>query len=282
MPDDARPALGLRLAVLADNEALPGFQAEHGLSLALTLPDGGLWLWDTGRSDLFLEQARRLDVEPATARGLALSHGHYDHTGGLEHLLRDPRFQGQVAAHPAFAIRRCRRAQGPLACDIGCPCPPGLLDACRLRPAHSCLRLDEGLYMVAAIPREPGRAQAVDGMCLDPEGRWPDGIPDDACLVFARGDRMGVILGCCHSGLANTLARVRHFFGDLKPAFVLGGLHLNGAPAAALDETARTLVEHGAERVFPGHCTGREASEFLRRELPVPVAPLASGLVLDL
>lgn len=282
MTDAARPALGLRLAVLADNEALPGFRGEHGLSLALILPDGGLWLWDSGRSDLFLEQARRLGLDPRSARGLALSHGHYDHTGGLEHLLRDPRFQGCVAAHPAFAIRRHRRGASPLACDIGCPCPPELLDACRLRPAHSCLRLDEGLYMIAAIPREPGRAQAVAGMCLDPGGRWPDGIPDDGCLVFTRDGRMGVILGCCHSGLANTLARVRHFFGDLELAFVLGGLHLDGAPAADQDEAARALVEHGAERVFPGHCTGREAAGRLRRDLPMPVESLASGLILDL
>jgi 7,8-dihydropterin-6-yl-methyl-4-(beta-D-ribofuranosyl)aminobenzene 5'-phosphate synthase len=95
------PPLGLRIFVLADNTAQPGFQAEHGLSLALELPDGGLWLWDTGQTGLFLTQARRLGLDLTRARGVALSHGHYDHTGGLEHLLRLPGFRGEVVAHPA-------------------------------------------------------------------------------------------------------------------------------------------------------------------------------------
>ncbi len=276
------PSMGLRIAVLADNAALPGFQAEHGLSLALVLPDGGLWLWDTGQSGLFLAHARRLGLDPAQARGVALSHGHYDHTGGLEHLLRLPGFHGEVVAHPAFAIPRYRRAASRVACAIGCPCPPALLSQRRLRVVHSDARLDEqGLFMLGAIPRLPGNPQSVQGMFLDPQGEWSDIIPDDACLVFKRRGALAVILGCCHSGLANTLEAVRQNFGNGEIRLLAGGLHLAGHNGAAVREAIRILREHAVKKVFPGHCTGTGAIREMREAMPDRVTPLAAGMIID-
>lgn len=271
----------MQIAVLADNSALPGFESEHGLSLALFLADGALWLWDTGQSDLFLRQARQMGLDLAQARGVALSHGHYDHTGGLEHLLRLPGFQGEVAAHPGFALIRYRAREQSLGCDIANPCPPPLLGACRLRLVHSLARLDEGLFMLAHIPRNPGKIECTDGMCLDPEGLWPDPVPDDACLVLPRRRGLGVILGCCHSGLANTLDYVRRCFGNDPLEFVLGGLHLSGSGPEAFRDTLRALRENDVAAVYPAHCTGREAVEFLSREFPGEVRPLAAGMVLE-
>ncbi|MFZ5812148.1 MAG: MBL fold metallo-hydrolase [Thermodesulfobacteriota bacterium] len=276
------PSMGLRIMVLMDNSAPPGFQGEHGLSMALELPDGGLWLWDTGQTGLFLANAERLGLDPARARGVALSHGHYDHIGGLEHLLRLPGFRGEVVAHPAFAIPRYRRSGSSLACDIGCPCPGVLLSSCRLRVVHSDARLDgQGLFMLTAIHRRPGNPQAVQGMYLDPQGEWSDIIPDDACLVFKRGEDMAVILGCCHSGLANTLEDVRRRFGAGEIRLLAGGLHLMDRDAAAVDEAVGVLREHGVRKVFPGHCTGDEAVRRMCAVLPGRVFPLAAGMVID-
>ncbi len=276
------PPLGLRIFVLADNTAQPGFQAEHGLSLALELPDGGLWLWDTGQTGLFLTQARRLGLDLTRARGVALSHGHYDHTGGLEHLLRLPGFRGEVVAHPAFAIPRYRRGASTLACAIGCPCPPGLLSSGRLRVVHSDARLDgQGLFMLAAIPRKPGNPQSFRNMYLDPQGEWSDIIPDDACLVFKRAGGLAVILGCCHSGLANTLEAVREHFGDGEMRLVAGGLHLAGQDRDAVRAAIAVLRDHKVDMVFPGHCTGDEAIREMRERMPDRVIPLAAGMVID-
>lgn len=280
-PSAQERSAALQIAVLSDNAALPGFAAEHGLSLALFLSDGALWLWDTGQSDLFLRQARQMGLDLAQARGVALSHGHYDHTGGLEHLLRLPEFRGEVATHPGFALIRYRAREGSLGCDIANPCPPALLDTCRLRLVESFTRLDDGLFMLAQIPRNPGNVECTAGMSLDPEGQWPDPIPDDACLVLPRRKGLGVILGCCHSGLANTLDCVRRRFGNDPLEFVLGGLHLSGGDPAALRDTLRTLLEHEVPTVYPGHCTGPEAVEFLHREFPGEVRPLAAGMVLE-
>ncbi|MDQ7831127.1 MAG: MBL fold metallo-hydrolase [Desulfovibrionaceae bacterium] len=273
-------ATGLCLAVLADNAARPGFCAEHGLSLGIVLPDGGLWLWDTGQGGLFLENARRLGLSPETARGVALSHGHYDHAGGLEHLLRRPGFKGEIVAHPAFAIPHYRRAASAFACDIGCRCPGRLLKG-RLRLVHAPTRIDSGLHLLTAIPRQRGNRQATDGMFLDAGGQWPDIIPDDACLVHRQGDTLTVILGCCHSGVANTLDAVRDHFGNGVIGLVLGGLHLAGETHETIREAIAALVRHGVQSVGPGHCTGETATALLRGHFPGPVIPLAAGMVIE-
>lgn len=272
--------VGLCVAVLADNTARPGFRAEHGLSLGLMLPGGVLWLWDTGQGGLFLENARRLGIDPGRARGVALSHGHYDHAGGLEHLLRLRGFTGEVVAHPAFAIPHYRRAASAFACDIGGRCPPHLMKG-RLRVVHAPARIDSGLHILPAIPRKQGNRQAIRGMFLDPGGEWPDIIPDDACLVHRQGERLTVILGCCHSGIANTLDAVRDHFGDGVIDLVLGGLHLAGEDRQTILEALDALTRHGVRALCPGHCTGEAATALLHRQFPGPVVPLAAGMVLE-
>ncbi|MEF3696021.1 MBL fold metallo-hydrolase [Desulfolutivibrio sp.] len=272
---------GLCIAVLADNAARPGFCAEHGLSLGIVLPDGGLWLWDTGQGGIFLENARRLGIFPETARGVALSHGHYDHAGGLEYLLRRPGFRGEIVAHPAFAIPHYRRADSAFACDIGCHCPPHLLTGRPLRVAHSLARLDAGLHLLASIPRKRGNRQAISGMFLDADGQWPDIIPDDACLVHRQGETLTVILGCCHSGIANTLDAVREHFGDGPISLVLGGLHLAGEDRQTILDALDALTGHGVWALCPGHCTGEAATALLHEHFPGPVIPLAAGMIIE-
>lgn len=277
-----------RITVLCDNEAAPGAAGpacgcEWGLALAIDLgsgpegggqKDGGVWLWDAGKTDLFLRNAALLGVNVGAARGLGLSHGHYDHTGGLAALLAGTPFSGPIYAHPACASARYaegkdggpRRAIGPPH-----PLPPFL-------PAGPLTVLAPGLTMLADIPRAPGAFQAVSGFSLDPGGREPDPVPDDAFLVLDSASGPVVILGCCHSGLANSLACLRERL-DLTQVFaVLGGLHLFKAGPEALEETAQAIEAFGVRRLIAGHCTGPDRLALLRQRLPErEVLPLATG-----
>lgn len=252
-----------RVVVLCDNETSdPACGCEWGLSLAIDLGDSdGLWLWDTGQTALFLQNAAALGVDATSARGLALSHGHFDHTGGLEALM-SAGFTGAVHAHPACASARYAKEKGT-ARHIGPPAPlPAFV------PAGPVTQLAPGLTLITDIPREPGRFQAVQGFSLDPAGSQPDTVPDDSFLVLETDKGPVVILGCCHSGLANSLACAAERLGSRSFHAVLGGLHLYKATPEAVAETAQALTQYAVNNLIAGHCTGPDRVEALRSLLP--------------
>lgn len=267
------------VVVLCDNQSVrpdgpDALGCEWGLALAIDLgpdPDQGLWLWDTGKTDLFLQNALALGLDVAKARGLALSHGHYDHTGGLCALLKQG-FAGPIHAHPACALARYAKEKTG-ARHLGPPAPlPAFL------PASPMTELAPGLALLTDIPRAPGRFQAVQGFSFDPEGTRPDPVPDDAFLVLDTRQGPVVILGCCHSGLANSLACARDRLGHKSFHAVLGGLHLFEADPQAVQETAEALARHEVRQLMAGHCTGLDRLPPLQRLLPAcSVHSLAAG-----
>ena len=268
-----------RVRVLCDNEALPGFAAEWGLCLHIEA-GGSRLLWDAGRTGVFLDNAARLGLDLAGLDAAALSHGHYDHGDGFPLLRARAGFSGPVHAHPGHAVERFARE------DDGSLEPVGLAAGARdalagFVPVDGVAELLPGLAMLAAIPRRPGLTPAADGLFLDPAGTVPDPLPDDACLVLDAAPGPVLVLGCCHAGLANTLHQVRDALGFRRLAAVAGGLHLYSAGPAALAEARDALREFGSPRLFPGHCTGRKATDWLAREFPGRVEPLAAGRVLD-
>jgi len=265
----------VRVIVLCDNDSgHPACGCEWGLALAIDLGEQGLWLWDTGKTDLFLRNAKALGLDIGLARGLALSHGHYDHTGGLAALCSSTAFSAPIHAHPTCALKRyAEEPDGKPRRAIGPPAPlPAFI------PASQLTALAPGLTMIADIPRRPGNFQAVRGFSLDPAGTQADDVPDDAFLVLESAQGPVVILGCCHSGLANSLAAAQERLGLTRIFAVLGGLHLFQAGPEALEETARTLEEFDVRRLIAGHCTGPDRLSRLAERLPGrDVLPLAAG-----
>lgn len=269
-----------RVAVLCDNEARPGFAAEWGLCLWIETPSGRRALWDAGRTGLFLDNAARLGLDLGRLDAAALSHGHYDHGDGFPHLVARTGYAGPVHAHPGHAVERfaVKPGEKPRAIGLSAAARRALA---AFSPVDGVAEILPGLTMLGAIPRAPDLFHATDGFFLDPAGTAPDLLPDDACLVLDTACGPTLLLGCCHSGLANTLRHVRETLGHTRLAAVAGGLHLHAAPTPALRESLEALREFGVERVLPGHCTGRAAIEFLSRELPGRVEPLAAGQVLE-
>jgi len=87
-----------------------------------------------------------------------------------------------------------------------------------------------------------------------------------------------VLLGCCHSGLGNTLAHLRARLGITTIEAVIGGLHLGKAPDWALDETLASLAEYGVARLSPGHCTGEAGFDRLQQDFPGRTTITGAGM----
>ncbi len=263
--------------VLVDNTTtLPDLIGEHGFALALEFGHDDLWLWDTGKGGALLENARIMGLDIRGAKGLALSHGHHDHTGGLTSL-RAAGFVGQVHAHPFVQRERYRCSGGAVLREIGWRGG----DA-RIVEVRESRELRPGLVLHTDIPRRPGAFQAVEHFFFDQGCTTPDAVEDDAFLLLEGARGAVVVLGCCHAGLGNSLDALGRRTGLTRVDTVLGGLHLFEAPPQAVEESIEVLRAWQVRQVFAGHCTGDAAQRRLAQALPGVVRPLGSGARLEL
>lgn len=273
---------GGTLFLLTDNRAAdPALDFEHGWSVLVDLGPGRRWLWDTGQTGLFLDNARRLGLAPQNADGVALSHGHYDHAGGLPALLAAG-YHGPIVGHPdMFAIRYSRR-DGFTFRSAGVGDGRLALPLAGFKPVDDVRELTPGLTFVTGIPRRPGAFSATANLFLDTAGQEPDPVPDDACLIIEGSHGPVLLLGCCHSGLGNTLAHLGQRLGLSAVETVIGGLHLTGAPDRAVAETLDSLAAWGVKRLLAGHCTGDAAVARLAREFPGQFVHTGAGMRVSL
>lgn len=274
---------GFRLTCLVDNTAQLSSRlwAEHGLAFLIEA-HGAKILFDTGQSGTVL--AHNLAVLGEDLRDLSaivLSHGHYDHTGGLAEALS--RAEGvEVVAHPdVFRERFSRRDEGLK--SIGLPFARREIEArARLRLERGPVEVAPGVMTTGQIPRGLGlEARESRHVVREGERLVPDPFHDDQALVLRTGRGLVVVLGCCHAGLVNTLEHVRNAFGGRVRA-ILGGTHLARADDASLARAiAAVRDEYDVEELYLGHCTGARGFIAFAQALGERVKPCPAGLRIE-
>ncbi|MHB0857873.1 MAG: MBL fold metallo-hydrolase [Anaerolineae bacterium] len=254
---------------------------EHGLAFLIEF-DRRRVLWDTGASGVvLLHNMEALGIDPIQIEALALSHGHYDHTGGLADLLgRKPGLP--LFAHPAFMEERVSRSDGQERA-IGLPMSFADLAALvDLRLSAEPQEIIPGVWTTGQIRERPEREGRAAGHLARRDGALvEDPYEDDMGLVLERPEGLVLLLGCCHAGLLNTLYHVARRFGGL-PTHVIGGTHLGSIDAAEIDHIVDTLKSMGTPWLYPNHCTGLSAYCRLAMGLGEQVKPCPAGTVLVL
>lgn len=269
--------MSTRMTVLIDDtSSKSGLLHEHGFSCALKLPNGEKWLWDTGSTDKFLQNAKTLGFQPSEFKALALSHGHYDHTGGIVPLYKAG-FTGPTYAHPEYCRDRYHVEEGKESRFIGLPPFTELDPMPKVHRVQGIHQLAPGMRMVTDIPRIKGNAQNINNFYVDPQGTTVDPVPDDSCLLLDTASGTVLLLGCCHSGMANVLTYVQEQAGVTKLHALVGGTHLLEASEEELDQAAKALTSLSVERVFPGHCSGQHGLAGLAKRLGDKVQGIGAG-----
>lgn len=272
--------VSLKVTILVDNHAGPGLTSEHGLAFWIETGSTNI-LFDTGQGTALEPNAAALGVDLAAAHLVVLSHGHYDHTGGLP-LVLGKAAQARVHCHPGvFGPRFSIRDGAARAIGMPAPAQAALKALPRLRLAQETrgVRWSEHLGLTGAVPRRAPFEDTGGPFFLDDGGRQPDPIDDDQAMWARTRDGLVVITGCCHSGLLNTLERVRAVAGAGRIHAIIGGFHLSAASEHRMAKTIEGLRAHDPARLIPCHCTGDGAVAALQAAFGDRVTPGATGQI---
>jgi 7,8-dihydropterin-6-yl-methyl-4-(beta-D-ribofuranosyl)aminobenzene 5'-phosphate synthase len=256
--------------------------AQHGLCLFLDINLGSNHmkiLVDTGTSpEVILHNADALKLDLNDIDQIFLSHGHYDHTGGLMGILNRLNRRTPVIAHPDIFSPKLKTR--PSMKFIGPPFTSKEAETAGADMIYSIrpVVLAEGVMTTGQIERSE-HFETVEGFWTIKEGSYfPDIIPDDQALILnVKGKGLTVISGCAHAGIINTIKYAQKVTGIKDLYAVIGGFHLMRANKGRIDLTVEALLELDPEIIRPGHCTGAKAVCRLMCAMGERCQPLASG-----
>ncbi len=259
----------IRVTTLSENTANLGeFLAEWGLSILIETDEVTILL-DTGKSISVCHNADNLDIDLSKIDKIVLSHGHYDHTGGLRQVLGRMKKEVEIIAHPAIWTAKYSRRQDKAGKYIGIPFQRQGLESlgARFNLSAKPVKITDNIMTTGEIP------MVTDYEEIDPElfvkeadTSEPDRLLDDLALIIKTELGLVVVLGCAHRGLINTLYHAQHLTGIEEIHTVLGGSHLIDTSKERVWRTIAALKELGVQKLGLCHCTSLSAAAVLTQE----------------
>lgn len=245
----------MQISVLVDNMAGINTPAEHGISYLVEY-DGKKILVDTGQSDLFKKNAHTMGLDLEDADAIVLSHGHFDHGGGLQHLQG-----GRLICHPGCFVRRYK---GSGKDNIGLKSSKYEISRkFELIATSVPYEISDKIVFAGEIPRKTDFESQTTPFVFD-DGS-PDFVKDDSAVIFVSENGLFVVTGCGHSGIVNTIEQAKNITGENRLLGIMGGFHLREMDRQIM-ETIGYLKENNVKYVYPSHCMGLPALAGLYNE----------------
>jgi len=239
-------------------------RGEHGIAFFIEQGKKSI-LFDTGQSfEVLSHNAEALGIDLGTVTDIILSHGHYDHTGGLLDAAMESR--ARILCHPDAFEKKYKRVSGE-DIYIGMPWSEEELSlvsdiTCSTQPTT----VTPTLMATGEVPRQEPLERVPDLFLKESgQGLVHDTIRDDQSLIIDNGEEATVLLGCNHAGMLNTLAYCQSLCKS-PISLVAGGTHLVAASPERIEATAAYALTHGIV-VHGYHCTGDAASFAMRKEM---------------
>jgi 7,8-dihydropterin-6-yl-methyl-4-(beta-D-ribofuranosyl)aminobenzene 5'-phosphate synthase len=245
---------------------LPGAVAEHGLSIFMET-DRGNYLLDTGQGKAIVNNALVLGLDLRTIKGIITSHHHWDHTGGLGPVL-DLKGAVDIYAHPDF-FKESYNIGGEKVRYIGVPYPRPLLEGkgATFKFSNEFRQIEPGMWLTGEVPRRTDYERGDKNQVVKSnEGYVNDNLLDDQSVVIETEKGLFIILGCCHSGIINTLSYIVEKMGQRHIYAVIGGTHLGPVSDEQREKSIDALKAFDIEHIGVSHCTGLKTASRLAGE----------------
>ena len=259
----------IRITTLSENTAAMGdFLAEWGLSILVETEEATVLL-DAGKTFSATYNADTLGIDLSSIDRIILSHGHFDHTGGLREVLRRVRKEVEIIAHPDIWQAKYARREGEPDRYIGIPFQQHELESlgARFYLTAQPVNITVNMMTTGEIPMVTAFEEIDAALYIKEGSGWqPDKLMDDQALIVKTEQGLVVILGCAHRGMVNTLYHAQQLTGSDKIYAVIGGAHLINASEERLWQTIAALKEMGVQRLGLCHCTDLPAASVLAQE----------------
>lgn len=266
------------IKTLVENTAVAeDFGTEHGLSLHIETQGLNI-LFDVGASELFARNAGKMGVDIGAVDFLVISHGHYDHGGGLKKFLqlnkKAPIYVQERAFDKYYAVR-----PGGKIVYIGLE--EDLKDHHQMVLMSDYLSPIEGIEIFGNVTQVEPLPRANDSLFMEEgEQRVKDVFAHELNLIVTEGDKTLLLVGCAHNGVVNI---VQHFYNmkGFMPHYVLGGFHLSSRSGfledlPQIEKISEYLLSTKA-KYYTGHCTGLEAYQHLKDLMGEHIDYFATG-----
>lgn len=260
----------MEISILTENTVYRrGFLAEHGLSLLIQTETHN-FLFDTGQTLIFQENAWKMGIDLSEIDGIILSHGHYDHCGGLGAWMEQEQIRIPVYVNKKSFERKYTENPGTGELrEIG-------IDWNKEK-CGKYLKLNDGgrveilrdVFLVSQIPRDTEFEPYSQLFWKDSGGeeKEQDYMEDEQLLVIRTEKGLHVFAGCAHPGIINCVSRIIALFPGEHIYSLMAGMHLKGAEKARIQKTAEAIRKMEIEIVVPMHCTGIRGIAGMKEEL---------------
>jgi len=250
----------MKINILTDNVAGSRYKAEHGLSYLIEI-DGEKILFDTGHSNLFLENAAQMGINiQDEVLTVVLSHGHWDHGNGLKYLKNKT-----LIAHPGIFSKRYRKKDHSY---LGLNLEQNEAEKTfNLQLSSSPVRVTSHLLFLGEIPRINDFEAKSTTFVL--ENGEEDFVSDDSALVAIKNNELIIISGCAHSGICNICEYAKELTGISKIKAVIGGFHLKDQGEQTI-KTIEYFKQNQIELPLPSHCTELLAKVLFQQQFNFP------------
>ena len=265
----------MKIITLVENtEGAENCVAEHGLSLYIETEKHKLLL-DAGQTDAVVKNAAVLGIDLSAVDTVILSHGHYDHSGGIlpfSGLNRTAKIIMQrQAIEPHYNGERY------IGIDKAIMELPGVM------LADGDMKLDDELSLFSGITGRRCYPQGNRKLMRMQDGEIvPDDFAHEQCLVITQDEKHWLLSGCAHNGILNILDRYREIFGS-SPDYVISGFHMMKRDGEHTDEEKAVIIQTAHELskldtvFYSGHCTGIPAFDMMEEIMGDKLIALHSG-----
>jgi len=252
--------MSIKLTILCENSVGKpfGLIGEHGFACHVQTPSGN-YLFDTGQGQTLINNAKTLGINLSEIDAVLISHGHYDHTGGLPLVFEGDK-EINVYAHPDIFTTRYWDIEDQRR-YLGIPYRREYLESlgARFHLQREMVEVGPGVYLTGEIPRkspfELGDPQQIS-ITADGKIHQPDPLKDDLSMVIKSPKGLILLLGCAHAGLVNIINEVQEKFAGEHIYAVIGGTHLAFAGEEQFQETLSIFNRLHIEHIGVSHCTG--------------------------